>query len=176
MRLMRRIPILLTLSVFAAMALAAPALAGDTAIVKPPSIFAPKLEKVRAKSGLDVYLPSRLRVYTTASRVRGTVTASDGTYDFQLGIGRCGGANACYLANFYAIKGEEPAFARRVTLSGGRNGYWKPITCGASCSPAAIQWLEGDVLYEIATKGVTLHREKRALVKLANLAIQAGPR
>src|SRR4051794_32052476 len=154
---MRRSPLLLTLTAFAALALAAPAVAGDSAIVKPPSIFAPKLEKVRSKSGLDVYVPSRLRVYTKASRVRGTATASDGTYDLQLGVGRCGGANACYLANFYAIKGEQPAFARRVSLSGGRNGYWKPITCGASCSPAAIQWLEDDVLYEIATKGVTLH-------------------
>jgi hypothetical protein len=173
---MRRSPLLLTLTAFAALALAAPAVAGDSAIVKPPSIFAPKLEKVRTKSGLDVYVPSRLRVYTKASRVRGTVTASDGTYDLQLGVGRCGGANACYLANFYAIKGEQPAFARRVSLSGGRNGYWKPITCGASCSPAAIQWLEGDVLYEIATKGVTLHKEKSALVKLANSAIKAGPR
>jgi hypothetical protein len=160
----------------AALALAGPAAAGDTAIVKPPSIFASKLEKVRTKSGLDVYLPGSLRVYTKASRVRGTVTASAGTYDLELGIGRCGGANACYLANFYAIKGEQPAFATKVSLFGGRTGYFKPITCGASCSPAAIQWLEGDVLYEIATKGVTVHKEKSTLVKLANSAIKAGPR
>jgi hypothetical protein len=173
---MRRLLVALAVTALAVAALASPAIAGDSAIVAPPSIFGPKLEKIRAKSGVDVYLPGKIRVYTKASRARGTATASDGTYDLQIGIGRCRGANACYLANFYALRGAEPAFGRRVTLTGGRNGYWKPITCGASCSPAAIQWLEGDVLYEIATKGVTLHREKSALVKLANSAIKAGPR
>jgi hypothetical protein len=173
---MRRILLIALAACVAVSALAGPALAGDTAIVSPPTIFASKLEKVRTTSGLDVYLPSKLRVYTTAKRAKGTATAADGTYDLELGIGRCNGANVCSLANFTGFRGEKPAYTTKVKLFGGRTGYFKPLTCGASCSPPAVQWLEGDVLYEIAAKGSTAHKEKATLVKLADSAIKAGPR
>jgi hypothetical protein len=152
--------------------------ADDTAIVSPPKIFAPKLEKVRTKSGLDVLLPSRVRVYVKASRVAGKAVATDGRYDLQLGVGRrCNGANVCFLASFGAVRGEQPSTeGTRVKLFGGRTGYFFPVSCGASCSPASIEWLEGDVLYSIATKGVTENRERSTLVKLANEAVKAGPR
>ena len=158
-------------------ALAVPATAGDTAVVSPPQIFEKKLPKVKSDSGIDVYLPSHLRVFTTARRVRGTATADSGTYDLELGIGsRCNGANACFVGNFTGTRGVEPAFARKARLTGGRTGYWKGITCGASCSPAEIQWVENGVLYTVATKAVTSKKEKATLVKLANSAILAGPR
>jgi hypothetical protein len=157
--------------------LAAPATAGDTAVVKPPALFEKNLPNVKTKSGIDVFLPSRLRVFTKASRVRPRAVARDGSYDLQLGIGRrCNGANVCFVASFTGTRGEEPALGRRVRLDDGHRGYWKDITCGASCSPAEIQWVENDVLYTIATKGVTEKNVKRTLVKLANSAINAGPR
>ena len=159
--------------------LAVPATAGDTAVVSPPEIFAKKLPGVKSESGIDVYLPSHLRVFTTARRAKGTASSEDGFYDLELGIGsRCNGANACYLANFTGTQGAEPAFGRRARLTGDRRGYWKPITCGASCSPAEIQWVQDDVLYSIATKAVgsTARSTKATLVKLANNAIKAGPR
>jgi hypothetical protein len=174
---LRRLPAVLIAACVAAAALAVPATAGDTDVVSPPKIFATKLAKVKSNSGIDVYLPSHLRVFTTARRARGTATSDSGTYDLELGIGRrCNGANACYLANFTGTKGVEPGFGRRARLTGGHTGYWKGITCGASCSPAEIQWVEDDVLYSIATKGVSLKKEKATLVKLANSAITAGPR
>ena len=157
--------------------LAVPATAGDTGIVKPPSIFKSKLAGVKSDSGIDVYLPTRLRVFTRPSRVRGTATAESGTYSLDLGIGRnCGGANACYVANFTGTRGQKAALGRRVRLADGRTARWKGITCGASCSPAEIQWVEDGVLYTIATKSVTSGKEKATLVKLANEAIKAGPR
>jgi hypothetical protein len=168
----------LILAAVAAVLLAVPATAGEAAIIRPPELYASKLAGVRAKSGVDVYLPSRMRVFVRASRVKGTVDlAQDGSYDLELQIGgsRCRGANACFLGNFTGTRGEEPAFARKARLTGGRTGYWKGITCGASCSPAEIQWVENGVLYSIATKSVT-KSEKTTLVKLANSAITAGPR
>jgi hypothetical protein len=174
---MRRILATLTAAVMTAVLLVVPATAGDTAIVKPPTIFKSKIPTVKADSGIDVFLPSRLRVFTTARRAKGTATAEAGTYNLSLGIGsRCGGSNACYLANFTGTRGADPAFGRKAALTGGRTGYWKGITCGASCSPAEIQWLEGDVLYTVATKAVGVKKEKATLVKLANEAIKAGPR
>jgi hypothetical protein len=174
---MRRTLTLLAAACAASALLVAPATAGDTGIVSPPKIFKTKLAKVKADSQLDVFLPSRMRVFTRPSRVRGDVTATDGSYNLDLGIGsRCRGANACFLANFTGTRGEKPAFRKKAKLTGGHTGYWKGITCGASCSPAEIQWVEGDVLYSVATKSVTQNGEKATLVKLANSAIKAGPR
>jgi hypothetical protein len=168
---------ILLFAVAACLVAPAPALAGDTAIVSPPDIFAPKLEKVRTQSGLDVYLPSKVRLDVKASRVRGGAFASTGRYELELAVGkRCRGANVCSLAIFTAIRGEDPVYKTRVKLFGGRTGYFKPITCGASCSPAAIQWLEGDVLYEVASKGLTYKKERATLVKYVNTALKAGPR
>ena len=172
---MRRILIALAACVTAS-ALAGPALASDAAIVSPPKIFAAKLESVRTKSGLDVYLPSKVRIDFKPSRARGFAGASDGTYELYLGVGRCNGANVCTLVSFYGNRGQQPVYTKRVKLTGGRTGYFQPLTCGASCSPPAIQWVEGDVLYEIATKGASAKKEKSTLIKLANSAIKAGPR
>jgi hypothetical protein len=173
---LRRILLFAVTACLAATALAGPAMAGDTAIVDVPKMFDKKLEKVRSTSGIDVYLPQKIRVYTGAGRARATASSTDGSYDLQLGIGRCNGANVCTLASFYGFRGEQPVYTKRVKLIGGRTGYFKPLTCGASCSPPAIQWLEGDVLYEIASKGLSEKKEKSTLVKYANSAIKAGPR
>jgi hypothetical protein len=174
---MRRSLTLIAAACLASALLVAPATAGSTGVVSPPKLFAKKLDKVKADSGIDVFLPSHLRVFVKPSKAYPTAVASDGTYDLEIGAARnCGGANACYLANFTGTRGEKPAFRKKVSLAGGHTGYWKGITCGASCSPAEIQWLEGDVLYTAATKGVGLKKEKPTLVKLANEAIKAGPR
>ena len=174
---MRRSLAVLLAAVLTAALLAVPATAGQTDLVSPPKIFKSKLPGVKTKSGIDVFLPSHLRVFTSARRVKGDVSTDDGFYDLELGIGsRCNGANACFIGNFTGTRGAEPAFGRRARLTGGRTGYWKGITCGASCSPAEIQWVEDDVLYTIATKAVGVKKEKATLVKLANSAIKAGPR
>jgi hypothetical protein len=174
---MRRILAVLPAAAAAIALLAAPATAGDTAVISPPSIFKKDLPDVKSASGLDVYLPSHMRVFTAKRRVKGNTTTESGFYDLELGIGsRCNGANACFIGNFTGTRGVEPAFARKARLTGGRTGYWKGITCGASCSPAEIQWVENDVLYTIATKSVSVKKEKATLVKLANSAIKAGPR
>ncbi len=174
----RSLAILVVLCVDVGM-LAVPATAGETAVVKPPSIFKKNLADVKRDSSIsDIYMPSNIRVFTRASRVRGSVDASDDQYNLILGIGsRCNGANVCLLANFAGIRGERPASGgRRVNLSRGTRGYWRDISCGASCSPAEIQFVKRGVLYSIATKGVTERNVKATLVKLANSAIEAGPR
>jgi hypothetical protein len=63
-----------------------------------------------------------------------------------------------------------------VKLRGGRTGYFKPLTCGASCSPPVIEWLEGDVLYWIQADAGNGRQEKRRLVRMANSALRHGPR
>jgi hypothetical protein len=100
------------------------------------------------------------------------------SYSFDLAaVPDCGGANACFLAQFSGERGGTPAFRRRATLVRGIRGYYKPVTCGASCSPAMIQWRQGGVLYSIQAKlDASGTAARRALVRAANSAIRSTPR
>jgi hypothetical protein len=167
---------ILLAALVAALALAAPAY-GAAYLVDVPAEFASQLEDVKSESGLDVYLPSKIRTNVRASRLYGDASAEQGSYSLDLGVGRnCNGANACSVAYFLAARGEEAVYRTRVSLRGGRTGRFKPLTCGGSCSPPAVQWVEDGVLYEIQYKGASAKKEKATLIKLANSAIGKGPR
>ena len=88
----------------------------------------------------------------------------------------CGGATACFVADFRARRGEDPHYTREVRLVGGRTGYFKPLTCGASCSPPVIEWVEDGVLYSIQAHAGTERQERKRLRRMANSAIRHGAR
>jgi hypothetical protein len=141
-----------------------------------PSFFADVLPKVKEKTNVPVLLPQRYR-----SPVKQNFASGAGhkrSYTLSIGaVKNCGGATACFVADFAARRGAKPDFTRKVRLRGGRTGYFKPLTCGASCSAPMIQWRKGGVLYWIqAHAGVTARQERRHLVKLANSALFHGPR
>ena len=58
-----------------------------------------------------------------------------------------------------------------MALPRGRNGRFHPLSCGASCSPASIEWRERGALYSIQAKVA-----RRELVRMASSAIRNGPR
>ena len=64
----------------------------------------------------------------------------------------------------------------RSELAGGRTGYFKPLTCGASCSPPVIEWMEDDVLYWIQAHAGTRKQEKKRLRRMANSRLPHGAR
>lgn len=159
----------------AVVAFAVPALAAS-GNVDVPKKFETLIPKVEKKSGLSVRLPSTIHVFVKPSRTFADGSATKKSYFLELDAARsCHGANACFLASFSGQRGGTPAFKRTVSLTGGITGYFKPVTCGASCSPAFIQWKENGVLYEIENKGVGKN-EKKSMVKLANSAIRGGDR
>lgn len=163
------------IAVVAVAAVAVPAIAASDT-VNVPRKFKKLIPKVSKKSGLPVLLPSKLRAYGPPSRVFGQGAATRRSYALELGFGRdCNGATACFVAAFFATEDGKPSFKRKVKLEGGRTGYFKPITCGASCSPAVIQWRQHDALYEIQYKPA-IKNEAKAMVRLANSAIDEGPR
>jgi hypothetical protein len=153
-----------------------PALAASSGNVNVPVKFAKLLPKVKQKSGLSVRLPSTVHVFVKPSKTFAAASSTKKSYFLELDAAKsCHGANVCFLASFAGTRGGTPAFKRTVSLTHGITGYFKPITCGASCSPAFIQWKENGVLYEIESKGVGKN-EKRSMVKLANSAIRGGAR
>jgi hypothetical protein len=135
-----------------------------------------KLGRVAAATPVPVRVPARL-VLDYDGRVYGSGAGSKRGWTLSLaGAPRCG-ANACFLAFFSGERGGRPAFTRRVALAGGHTGFYKPLSCGASCSPPQIQWLQGGVLYDIQAKvGVAgAAGQRAALVAAANQAIAARP-
>ena len=171
---MRRSFVLL-IACLALAAVAVPALAASSeGDVNVPAKFKSLLPNVKKKSGLAVRLPSKIHVFVKPSKAFADGSATKKSYFLELDAVRdCHGANACFLASFSGQRGGKPQFKKTVALAHGITGYFKPITCGASCSPAFMQWKEGKVLYEIENKGVG---KKSEMVKLANSAIRGGNR
>jgi hypothetical protein len=156
---------------------AAPAVRAKTETVSVPRLLQHVLPHVRDHTDVDVLLPSRLRVDGPVGRLHGRGDGHGGSYELSLAFGRrCGGATACFVASFTAERGARPGFRRAVRLRGGRRGYYKPLTCGASCSPPMLQWLQGDVLYSIQAQAGPRRTERATMVRLANSAIAGGPR
>ena len=141
--------------------------------------FRPHLAKLR-RAGVAVLLPADLPASVREDRLFVEGFTSESGYDLTLALAPdCGGANACTLGSFSAEQGgtlvEE---FERVELAGGVRGAYKPLTCGASCSPAMIEWITDGVLYTIQLKirdGGDAGT-KRTLIALANSSINAGPR
>jgi hypothetical protein len=171
----RRRAVLPLLALVALLALAAVAYAKTYDV---PASLGSALDRTRAKTSLAILLPSKL-----ALDYSGRTYASGGggrtSYDLSLaGAPSCGGADACFLVSFSAKRGGAPDFRREVRLRGGRIGYFKPLSCGGSCSPPEIQWRSRGSLYTIQAKipdSSDAAAQKR-LVAAANSAIGAGPR
>lgn len=170
---MRR-SLLLLIALVAVAAVAVPAFAASEGDVNVPAKFKSLIPKVKAKSGLAVRLPGKIHVFLNPKKTFASGSATKKSYSLELDAAKeCNGSNACFLAFFGATRGGKPAFKKTVSLTRGITGYYKPVTCGASCSPAEIQWKEGKVLYEIQNKG---GGSKKAMARLANSAIKGGNR
>jgi hypothetical protein len=140
-----------------------------------PTLFEDVLPKVKDRTEVPVLLPQQ---YRSESEVN-VPSGSGRTRGYTLSISAirgCGGAGACFLAEFGAQRGEQPHYTRKVALTGGRTGYFKPLSCGASCSPPAIEWVEDGVLYWIQADAGTKRQEKKRLRRMANSAIRHGAR
>ncbi len=155
---------------------AAPAASADTYTLN--SVLGAELARVAKKTDVPVRLPASMNLDTDAT-LYAFATATRRSYSFSLGGSPdCGGANACFIASFSAERGGTPAFKRTVRLTRGITGYYKPLSCGGSCSPPLLEWKQGGVLYGIQAKvGVAGARPQRAeMVRAANSAIRARPR
>jgi hypothetical protein len=120
-----------------------------------------------ATATLDIGRSTHL--FTSAS-----VSRSRGAWGLSLSPVKNCGADACFLAEFSGAKGQRLGYATtNVALARGLRGYFKPISCGGSCSPASIQWIEHGVRYEFQANALGGRRE---FVAMADSAIRAGDR
>ena len=145
------------------------ALAGPT--IDLPDLFADQLPRVKERTTVPLLLPQRMPDEFDEY----FPTGSGRTNRWSLEIGAesdCGGATACFVADFSAREGGTPFGRRKVDLARGRHGRFQPLSCGGSCSPPSISWRERGATYDIQAKVAG----RRALVRMANSAIRHGPR
>ena len=165
---------LLTITLIAAVVPAAVAEAGLYDVDK---VLRDDLERVAPRTDVPIRLPAQMRLdYDRGVFGDGSGTAAG--YELDISATRECGGNACFLAQFSGEEGGEPAFRRKVSLAEGITGYYKPLSCGGSCSPPMIQWVQSQVLYSIQAKlGVSgRKKQRRAMRRAANSAIRSTPR
>ncbi len=141
-------------------------------------VLSDDIQRLAPKADVPIRLPGRMPLDYDRS-LYGDGTAKARAYTFFVDATEdCAGATVCYLGQFGAERGATPSFRRTVTLANGITGHYKPITCGASCSPPMIEWVQAGVLYSIQAKlGVSGRaRQRRAMVRAANSAIRSAPR
>jgi hypothetical protein len=142
--------------------------------------FKTQIANIRRATNLPILLPRSLIVAGTPPRRVFAAGGPDrGGWVLTLaGAPRCGGANACFIASFDARRGKHLPEPANVRLVGGTPGFYLPIGCGASCSPASLWFVRGGVLYSWQVKDppAGARAARAALIEMANEAIRAGPR
>jgi hypothetical protein len=171
---MPRSAVVALLALLASGALAAPAQAVEVDV---PEALGEVLERVDRATPLPVLVPETIDL-DVADRVFGSGVGGRRSYSLALdGAPDCRG-NACALASFDAERGGTLAFRRRVRLTRTVTGSYKPLSCGASCSPPTIDFVRRGVRYAIQARvGAEGDAAQRAaLVAAARSALRAGPR
>ena len=106
--------------------------------------------------------------------------ASEGEYALSLYYGPdIGDAGFAALFAAQANPGYEPQElpnVRKVELSEGIVGYFRPVSCGASCAPANLWWKEDRVVYQIQLKlsSTVPEKDQQSGLAAGNSAILAG--
>lgn len=158
-------------------ALAAVAVA-EAALYDVAEVLRDDIRRVAPKTDVPIRVPTRIGLDFDES-VFGEGSGTKHAYEFSVGaVDDCGNATACFLAGFTGEKGGAYAFRRRVTLARGIVGRYKAITCGASCSPATIEWKQRGYLYRLQAKPAVSGQDnqRRAMKRAANSAIRSTPR
>ena len=145
--------------------------AAEAKTVDVPKLLRSSIPKAR-NGGVPVLLPARMNLDYAGRTYAGGGGGNDSYALFLDARPRCGG-NACFLASFTGEEGKPLGFKTNVTLARGLRGAYKPLTCGASCSPPSIMWIQRGVRYEIQAKALG---GRRAFVRMANSAIRHGGR
>ena len=142
-----------------------------------PAVMGDQLTALVEETPVGVMLPQTLP-FDYDGRLYASTEVTEGAWFVSLaGAKNCRGANACTLGTLSGIAGGERNNRIRVRLADGKNGWYRPRSCGASCAPPSIEFVRQRVLYGIQAKVFQRGRSaKQVLVAAANSALQAGLR
>ncbi len=147
--------------------------------------IAPEFEEIlpiiKSQTQVPILLPSKLLITDTDQKIYIDGEGNSIGYKITLGFAENCTAGACSIGYFSAEKAGLPLadeFSRELSLVQDIKGYFRPLTCAASCAPSIIGWEYKGVFYRITLKGVgqSPEIEGETLAKMANSAIEAGAR
>jgi hypothetical protein len=144
----------------------------------PAPVFRPALEQIQSKIRIPIVLPSKLPSVIPEKDIKvASGEVRDDGYFISLYFRESGG-DAAFAAGFSgstSIFGpQDLPDTRRVALSGGRTGMFRPVSCGGSCAPANLWWEQNGVMYQIQIKlrsDSTEEDQKKILVETANSTV-----
>ena len=145
-----------------------------TSVALLPGLLTPTVDAVSQQTPLPILAPSTM--HADQSPLYGSGSGDRRGYRIVVSTIEDCGANACSLAYFSGTKGGRPYGPRKATLARGIHGRYKPLSCGASCSPPSIEWKQRGVVYRIQANVGTKRTERRLMIRMANEAIRQGPR
>ena len=167
---------LFRLPVLTLLVLLVPAAAAEAKVYDVREELANQIDEVAPATNVPIRLPVSINLGYDG-QIFGEGIAGRRDYDLDLsGAPQCNHATACFMAHFSGERGGSLVFRRRVALANGITGRYKPIGCGASCSPPMVEWKQGGYLYRIQAKvPAGGRRARRMLVRLANQSIRSTP-
>jgi hypothetical protein len=139
-------------------------------------VFKTQIAAIKKHSKVPVILPASLPFAGKVPKLYATGGGTTKAWSLELdGAPHCGGADACFLASFQAVRGGKLPGKSNLKLAGGQLAFYKGITCGASCSPASLWFVSRGVLFSWQHKDAPKNT-RSVLARLAAQAIAAGPR
>jgi hypothetical protein len=142
-------------------------------------IFRPALEQIQSQTRIPILLPSRLpsAIPESGIKLASGEVRKDGYF---ISLYYSEDATASYAAGFGGstriLTSQDLPNTRRVALSGGRTGMFRPVSCGGSCAPANLWWEQNGVMYQIQIKlgsGSLEKDQEKILVETANSIVTA---
>jgi hypothetical protein len=141
-------------------------------------LFEPAIAEMRPNTQVPVLLPNALPSSVANQPIYIHHEEDASYYNVVLGLTPGCTANVCSLGSVQAMQDGAPypeEFSETVELTQGIQGYFQPMTCGVSCSPAVVGWNYGTAFYRIYLQVPGSDAEVRAmLVDAANSAIARG--
>ena len=144
----------------------------------PAPVFRPALEQIQSQTRIPILLPSKLPSAILERDIKlASGEVSDDGYFISLYFSEIG-VNATFAAGFGGSMRifQDLPNTRRVALSGGRTGMFRPVSCGGSCAPANLWWEQNGVMYQIQIKlrsDSTERDQEKILVQTANSTVTA---
>jgi len=152
--------------------------ANNTELASPAKVFQSVLVQVKAKTEVPILLPSEFPPSIKTEDIHYVQGVGNPTkYEITLYYEQEGDAG--FLGYFSGEVGRKPiGKGKKVILENSINGYFKGKSCGGSCSPSQIDWLQDNVLYTMQLKLPvgTKSEEERVMRFVANSAIHGGAR
>jgi len=134
------------------------------------------------KTSVPILLPSKLSDNfidnKSSEDLYAFVSTNSSGYEVRLGYGPGCDYNACFAGYFSAVLNDEKGMVgiEEINLNNDIKGYYKPVTCGGSCSPASIDWIYQNVHYniqfDVADKESLMIMANSAIISVANVVSQ----